>query len=112
MGRKYKDIDKRVFEELCKIQCTKEEICGVLDCDDKTLDSWVKRTYDNATCGEVCKKLRLSGKASLRRSAWLLSQKNARMCEFLLKNYLDMVDKTETKQEDTVIIVNDLRDEN
>ena len=43
-GRKKKKISKSQFEELCKIQCTQEEICLVLDVADKTLTQWCKDT--------------------------------------------------------------------
>ncbi len=42
--QKQDNIDKKVFESLCAIQCTQQEICGVLDVDDKTLTSWCKAT--------------------------------------------------------------------
>ena len=45
MGRPKKQINKKQFEELCQIQCTREEICAVLDASKKTLDQWRKETY-------------------------------------------------------------------
>ena len=36
-GRPPKEIDKEQFEKLCEIQCTRDEICEVLDVTDKTL---------------------------------------------------------------------------
>ena len=32
MGRPKKEIDKKIFENLCGLQCTLEEIAGVFDC--------------------------------------------------------------------------------
>lgn len=31
-GRPQKEIDKKIFENLCGLQCTLEEIAGVFDC--------------------------------------------------------------------------------
>ena len=44
-GRPYKEIDKAQFENLCALQCTKQEICAWFDVTDKTLERWCKRTY-------------------------------------------------------------------
>ena len=37
MARPRKKINKKQFESLCAIQCTKEEICDILDISEKTL---------------------------------------------------------------------------
>lgn len=46
MGRPKKQISQKQFEDLCQIQCTQEEICAVLDVDEKTLQKWCKETYE------------------------------------------------------------------
>ena len=45
--QKQDNIDKKQFESLCAIQCTKEEICSVLDVSEDTLSRWCKRIYKN-----------------------------------------------------------------
>ena len=43
---KVKLIDKEQFEEMCKIQCTKDEICAIFQIDEKTLTKWCQETYN------------------------------------------------------------------
>lgn len=94
MARPRKEIDQKQFENLCRLQCTLEEICGWFDVTDKTLDSWCKRTY-NASFSEVFKQKRGNGKISLRRMQWRLAEKNATMAIWLGKQYLDQRDIVE-----------------
>ena len=65
-GRPRKNIDKTLFEDLCRIHCTEEEILGVLHVSDKTLVSWCKREY-GSTFSDTYKKYSAEGKMSLRR---------------------------------------------
>lgn len=92
MGRPRKEISQKDFEQLCGMQCTKEEICAWFDITDKTLDGWVKRTY-HRTFSEVFRDKRGLGKISLRRMQWRLAEKNANMAIFLGKNFLDQRDQ-------------------
>lgn len=100
MGRPKKYINKRLFENLCTIQCTMEEICSVLDVCDETLTRWCKETYE-MSFSEVFKQKRLGGKTSLRRKQWQLADKNATMAIWLGKQYLGQRDEQyiETKQD-------------
>ena len=93
-GRPPANIDQRQFEALCAIQCTEEEICSVLNVDDKTLTKWCKEKY-GGSFSDVYKVKRLGGKASLRRMQWKLAEKNATMGIWLGKQYLGQVDKIE-----------------
>ena len=93
-GRPKKEIDKPTFEGLCKIQCTKDEICNVFDCDEKTLTRWCKETYSEGF-SDVYKKKSATGKASLRRLQFKLAERNPGMAIFLGKNYLGQSDKQE-----------------
>ena len=95
-GRPYKQIDQKTFENLCGIQCTKAEICAVLDCEDDTLESWCKRTYK---CGfsEIFDKKRGIGRVSLRRAQFRMAEKNTAMAIFLGKNYLGQRDTVEAE---------------
>lgn len=86
--------DKKQFEALCAIQCTIEEVCAVLGCDETTLNRWCKDTYGE-TFSHIFKQKRQGGKASLRRMQWKLAEKNASMSIWLGKQYLDQKDKVE-----------------
>ena len=94
MARPKKEIDKKQFENLCGLQCTKEEICAWFDITDKTLDAWCKRTYRQSFSVIFAQK-RGKGKISLRRSQFRLADKNANMAIWLGKQYLDQKDKVE-----------------
>lgn len=94
MARPRKEIDQKQFESLCGLQCTEKEICDFLGVTDKTLSSWCKRTY-GASFSETYAKKRGTGKISLRRNLWRLSEKNAATAIFLAKNYLGMSDNPE-----------------
>lgn len=87
-------IDKKVFENLCGLQCTLLEICDFFDVEDDTLNSWCKKTY-GTTFSEVFKLKRGKGQISLRRMQWKLAEKNAAMAIFLGKQYLGQKDKIE-----------------
>ena len=39
------DKEKSVFESLCRIQCTQDEICAVMEITDKTLNKVLRRVY-------------------------------------------------------------------
>lgn len=91
-SKKFKDINRRTFENLCGIQCTQEEICAVLDVSQKTLEKWVKRTYGE-TYSVVYKAKRGTGRVSLRRTMWETAQDgNTTLQIFLAKNFLGMSD--------------------
>lgn len=88
MARPKKEINASQFESLCGLQCTKEEICLVLDVTDKTLENWCKRTYGKGF-SEVFKQKRGIGRVSLRRSQFELAKKgNVTMLIWLGRQYL------------------------
>ena len=91
MARPRKEINKKDFESLCGIQCTKQEICDFFDVTDKTLNSWCKRTY-NAGFSAVFAQKRGIGKISLRRKQWHLADTSASMALWLGKQYLGQRD--------------------
>jgi len=92
MGRPKKEIDKKVFEGLCGIQCTSEDICKALDITKPTLERWCKETYGQ-TFFTVFKEKRVGGIISLRRSGFKLAQTNAAVWIFHAKNFLGMKDQ-------------------
>lgn len=102
--QKQATINQSTFESLCAIQCTKEEICAVLDVSEKTLNSWCNSVYGE-NFSLVFNKKREFGKSSLRRTQWKLAEKNATMALWLGKQYLgqrdsfpDEIDYTEVNK--------------
>lgn len=93
-GRPKKPISKRQFEELCQIQCTREEICAVLDVSEKTIDKWCNETYGKAFSLVFAEK-RQGGRTSLRRKQWNLAETNATIAIWLGKQYLDQKDNVD-----------------
>lgn len=106
MARPRKEIDRKQFESLCALQCTKDEICGFFDLTDKTLESWCRRTYGNGF-SDVFREKRGLGKISLRRSQWRLAEKNASMAIWLGKQYLGQKDEMNSTAEMQIRIVDD-----
>ena len=93
-GRPRKEIDKKQFEEMCKVQCTENEICSILGIGVDKLLSWCLETYDD-TFSNVYKKYSENGKMSLRRAQMRLAQTNASMAIWLGKNMLGQTDRVD-----------------
>lgn len=110
MARPRKEIDQKNFENLCALQCTKEEICGFFDVTDKTLENWCKRTY-KAGFSEVFKQKRGKGKISLRRNQFRLAEKNANMAIWLGKQYLGQKDNIDVTSDDVIKKLDEVLDE-
>lgn len=100
-GRPAKDFDRELFEQLCAIMCTEEEICSIFNTTDKTLVNWCQRTY-GMNFSEAQKKYSARGKMSLRRYQFKLAQKSAAMAIFLGKNYLGQKDNIIETDEQTL----------
>lgn len=109
MARPKKEIDKKQFEFMCGIQCTKDEICGILDIDEKTLTRWCKDTYDMGF-SDIYKKKCQVGLMSLRRTQFKLAEKSASMAIWLGKQYLGQRDVIDTGNEETITQVKMLLD--
>ena len=107
MSRPRKEINQKQFENLCGLQCTKDEICAFFDVTDKTLESWCRRTY-KAGFSEGFSQKRGLGKISLRRSQWRLAEKSATMAIWLGKQYLDQKDRIESTVDGEVTVVIDV----
>ena len=93
-GRPPKEFDQQLFEELCGILCTEQEICGIFHTSDKTLNNWLQRTYGMGF-SEAFKMFSARGKMNLRRYQFKLAQKNASMAIWLGKQYLGQKDDVE-----------------
>jgi hypothetical protein len=102
-GRKPKDLDPQLFENLCSIFCTQAEICEIMDVDHKTLVAWVERHYED-NFSQVYKKNMGKGKMSLRRAQLKMAQTNPTMAIWLGKQFLNQLDKVEEQITGNVII--------
>lgn len=102
MGRPQKEIDQKIFENLCGLLCTEEEIASMFDCSVDTISRWCNRTYGESFA-EIYKKKSAKGRISLRRAQFKLAEKNAAMAIFLGKQHLGQRD---------VPFVNETRDNN
>lgn len=87
MARPRAKIDKKQFESLCGMQCTRREICSFFECDAKTLNEWCRREYGKTFSG-VFEEKRGRGLVALRRNQMRLSESNAPMAIWLGKQYL------------------------
>ena len=99
MARPRTEINQNVFENLCGLQCTQEEIASAFGTSPDTVARWCKRTYGTGFA-EVFAQKRRKGHISLRRYQWKLAEHNATMAIFLGKQYLgqrDNVDVTVSK---------------
>ena len=98
MARPRKEIDQKIFENLCGLQCTEEEIASAFDCSVDTVGRWCRRTYKESFA-DVFKKKSAGGKISLRRAQFRLAETNATMAIFLGKQYLGQRDQPGTDDE-------------
>lgn len=93
MARPRIEIDKEQFENLCKIQCTLEEVADYFDCSDTTIHRWCKKTY-KVSFEDVFKKKSAGGKRSLRRIQWEAARNGDRtMMIWLGRQWLGQTDK-------------------
>lgn len=100
-------IDKEMFEKLCAMMCTQEEIAGFFDCHIDTVNNFCKREYKE-TFSEVFKKKSATGKISLRRTQWKLAESNTTMAIFLGKQYLGQRDNVLEDNEEAISKVNNI----
>ena len=86
-GRPKKEISAELFEKLCGLQCTEEDIAGVFECTVDTIENFCKREYGE-TFSEVYKKHSAAGRVSLRRAQFRLAEKSPAMAIWLGKQHL------------------------
>lgn len=97
--QKQATISKKLFEELCAIQCTQEEIAAVLGVSRDTLMRWCLNTYDT-NFATIFDEKRMKGKASLRRSQFNLAKSNPSLSIWLGKQYLGQRDNMDVRISD------------
>jgi len=96
MGRPKLNIDWKLLDGFCQMQCTLWEIACYFNCSEDTIERRVK-DEKGVTFAEYFGKRRIAGLMSLRRNLFKMSEKNVIAAIFLSKNYLGMVDKQEMK---------------
>lgn len=96
-GRPKKEIDKELFERLCSILCTHEEITNVLNVSKKTLNLWLRKTY-HATFSTVYNIHASAGKASLRRTLHNQARTDSKVAMFLARTELGYLEEKEKRQ--------------
>jgi len=110
MGRPKIEIDWKVFDSYCALQCTLREIAHVLGCSEDTIERRVRETHD-MSFAEYFNRKRVVGLISFRRSGWELAKRNPAVWIFCAKNWLGMVDKQEVVNSGNVRDVTKLTDE-
>jgi len=94
-GRPPKQVNYRILDNLCKIQCTEKEIEAILEISYNNLCAHILQDTGK-TFGEYVQEKALVGKKSLRRKQYELALKgNVTMLIWLGKNYLHQADKHE-----------------
>lgn len=100
MSRRRIEINIEQLNKLCALQCTKQEIAHVLDCDEKTILRFCKKHF-NLTFNEYHLRKSSIGKVGLRRTQFRLAESSASMAIFLGKQYLGQADKMESRTQVT-----------
>lgn len=88
------DKNKKLFENMCRIQCTAEEIAGIFEVSLSTLRRFVKDVY-NQPFESVYKIYASGGRASLRRYQFAQAEKHPVMAIWLGKQYLGQRDNAD-----------------
>ena len=110
MGRPKIEINWKVFDSYCALQCTLREISFVLGCSEDTIERRVREAH-NMSFADYFARKRVAGLMSFRRSGWELAKRNPAVWIFCAKNWLGMVDKQEVVTSGNVKDVTKLSDE-
>lgn len=95
MARPKKKIDWKLFEDMCEIHCTQEEISNILRVDPDTLRVRAREYYNESDFSVIYKIFSSKGKSSLRRFQYQMSKRSCPMAIWLGKVWLDQRDNTE-----------------
>lgn len=94
------ELGKEFITKLAGLMCTDEEIAAMMSDQYESISVDTLTNENNgATFAECKEKGQATGKASLRRNQFKLSEVNATMAIFLGKNWLGQKDKQEVKTE-------------
>lgn len=94
IGPPVKEIDWPLFEQLCALQCTQEEMSGCLRISVDALVYKVEQNY-SVSYSEIFRRFSSNGKCSLRRNQVILSKTNASMAIWLGKQWLGQKENTD-----------------
>ena len=92
MSMPEKKPDWKLIAELCKIQCTRQEIYATVNITDKTIDKHCKIDH-GMSFSEFYEQNREGGRSSLRRSQWKMAQNTPSLSIWLGKQYLGQRDQ-------------------
>ena len=90
-------LDHKLFESLCEIMCTQNEIAAIMKVDDETLNHLVKRHY-GIPYKEAYAHFAAGGKMSLRRSQFKMSEDVPSMAIWLGKQWLGQKDNPQLEE--------------
>jgi hypothetical protein len=106
IGKPANYIERKIFEELCEIQCTRLEIESVLHVDRVTLDKWMMKTYGKQWT-EVFATYSNGGKMSMKRELFNLARTPGKSQLGALiwygKQYMQQSDRIESRVNQTNI---------
>lgn len=97
MARPKIEIDWKLVDGFCQMQCTLREIATYFNCSEDTIERRVREQFGICFADYFGKK-RIAGLMSLRRNLFKQSEKNVAAAIFLAKNWLGMSDKQEIQQ--------------
>lgn len=90
-GRPERDFDASIFEQLCFVQCTKDEMELILKTDQRVINKWCLRHYE-IDFDTAYKRFSAGGKGCFRRDQYKLAKKNASVSIWLGKQWLGQRD--------------------
>lgn len=73
-----RELTVPLFEQLCALQCRREEILGYIGADPPALEKWCKKVYRKPS-DEIMNMIRQDGIVEIRKAAFELQRKNATM---------------------------------
>jgi len=100
-------IDQKQFEQLCRMQCTENEICSFFDVSKDTLIRWCKNNY-GGDFANVYSQKKEGGKIAIRRFQLQQAEHNPTMAIWLGKQYLGQKDFVEENHNLNNGIIDDL----
>lgn len=106
-------IDKDQFEQLCMLQCSREEVAIFFGVSKESITRWCHNTY-GCDFDTVFRQKRENGRISLRRAQWkkaTTGKMDTTMLIWLGKQYLGQTDKVETENVERIQIINDVKPE-
>ena len=106
MARPRIELNVDTFKELCRIQCTLEEIASVMNVSERTIERWCQREFKESFVNTY-KKFSEDGKMSLRRLQFRAAENGSvPMMIWLGKQWLGQTEKQEVavaKKDDETI---------